>query len=310
MNLPLPPCLRAASRLAATTRRAALAALAFAALATGGAGIARAARGDVDVLVAPDRTEAGKKFVPPTAQKPYYCLIHCVGPMEAGAIYAGENIPKKEDVAPFVKSALAGQHYLEIDEAHPEPSLVIVYGWGSINPDEMEIDLGDGVTVNQQINRNQMLAIVGTNKLDLHPNSVDYNLFLPPLDSGRYFILVGALDYAALKAGKTSRQAMLWRTRLSTYNTGAGITDMAHLIPRMLELGAGAFGADGYPHELRSKLKKGVVTIGEAEVREYIVSGTGVRPAPAKRKKTDAAPAPKPADSERQPQPPAGGSNP
>jgi hypothetical protein len=114
---------------------------------------------------------------------------------------------------------------------------------------------------------------------------VDRSLYVPDLSDGRYFILVGAYDYAALKAGTPRQKTMLWRTRLSTYNTGAGATDLASVLPRMLEVGASSFGSDGYPVELRNKLKKGTVTIGEAEVKEFIISGTDMRPAPKTKSK-------------------------
>lgn len=260
-----------------------LAAIAFLVLP---AGTLRAAKGDIDVLVAPDRTATGKKFVQPTAKNPYYCAIRSVGAMELGAVFAGEKIPNEEEIAPHVKKALASQHYLEIDKEHPEPSLLIVYSWGSINADEMEVDLGEEAgTATTQLNTREMLAIVSTSNMDLSPHSFDRRYNLPDLSDGRYFILFGAYDYAALKAGKPRRQTMLWRTRLSIYNTGRGSAPLAEAIPRMLEIGASSFGADGYPVELRNKLKKGKVTIGEAEVKEFIVSGTDVRPAPKKKPK-------------------------
>ncbi|MDF9833376.1 hypothetical protein M2103_001600 [Ereboglobus sp. PH5-5] len=242
-------------------------------------GTLRAAKGDIDVLVAPDRTAEGKNFVPPTAEKPRHCIIHSAGPMELGAVYAGEKIPREEEVAPHVKKALASQHYLEIDKDHPEPSLLIVYSWGSINADETELG-EEGGTATTQRHTAEMLGIVSTNKMDLRPHSFNRKHNLPDLSEGRYFILFGAYDYAALKAGKPRRQTMLWRTRLSIYNTGRGSAPLAEAIPRMLEVGASSFGADGYPVELRNKLKKGKVTLGEAEVVEYVISGTDVKPAP------------------------------
>lgn len=260
-----------------------LAAIVFLVLPTG---TARAAKGDIDVLVAPDRTKTGKNFVPPTADSPRYCIIYSVGAMELGAVYAGEKIPGEDEIAPHVRKALASQHYLEIDKDHPEPSLLIVYSWGSINADEMEMELGgEGGSAMAQLNTREMLAIVSTGNMDLRPNSFDRNYNLPDLSDGRYFILFGAYDYAALKAGKPRFESMLWRTRLSIYNTGRGSAPLAEAIPRMLEVGASAFGSDGYPVELRNKLKKGTVKIGEAEVKEFIVSGTDMRPAPKKKPK-------------------------
>lgn len=222
---------------------------------------ARAAKGDIDVVVASDRTEAGKKFTPPTAKNPAYCIVLSAGPNELGAVFAGEKIPPQKDVEPFVIKALAAQHYLPVNDEHPEPSLVVVYSWGSINPDEM--DGFDDDAPKQILNQKQMLSIVVTRHVDLSPNSIDRS-FLPDLSDGRYFLLVGAYDFAALKQGK---RVMLWRTRLSTYNTGV---ELFSAIPMMLDVGAKSFGSDGLPDELVAKAKKGRVIIGEAQVTEYI----------------------------------------
>jgi len=256
-------------------------ALAALLLATSGI-LLRAAPGDMDVLVASDRTEAGKNFAPPTEKTPCYCLIASAGPMEMGEAGPDEKIPADKEVAPLVMKALGQQHYLPINNEHPDPTLLIIYTWGSINPDTLDVDTGNeaGDTTSVQLNTKQMLGIVATNKVDLSPNGVDRDLFLPPLDEGRYFLLVGAYDYAAIKAGKPHAKAMLWRTRLSIYNTGGGADSLAEALPRMLESGAASFGADGYPKQLLNKSKKGTVKIGEAKVVEYIVSGTDVRPAP------------------------------
>lgn len=250
-----------------------------------------AARGDLDVLVAPDRTEAGKKFVPPTAEKPLYCLIMSAGPQELGSVIANEKIPPLGQVEPLVKAALAGRHYLPVDKEHPQPDLVIVYSWGSINPED---ELGTGTdelpaALSLQSKR-QMLSIVSTKNVDLRMGGFERDQVMSSLGDGRYFLLLGAYDYKSLAAGTPRQKTMLWRTRLSTYNTGIGSVDLAAALPRMLEVGAKAFGLDGYPDEMTSKLKKGKVIVGEAEVKEYIVSGTTVAPMPPKAKQQSAAP--------------------
>lgn len=246
---------------------------------------AQAARGDIDVLVAPDRTEAGKKFVLPTAEKPAYCLVLSAGPQELGSVVANEKIPPHAEVEPLLKAALAKQHYLPIDDAHPEPDLIVVYSWGSINPDE-ELGFGDSdMPAPMSLEtRRQMLAIVTTKNTDLAWGGFERDQVLSSLSDGRYFLLVGAYDYKALKAGTPRQKTMLWRTRLSTYNTGNSGIDLAAALPRMLEVGAKSFGLDGYPDEMTSKMKKGTVVVGEAVVKEYIVSGTTVTPVPPKPK--------------------------
>jgi len=235
----------------------------------------RAAQGNFEVKVASDYTKSGTKFVAPTAQKPAHCVFISAGAQQLGAAVAGEKLPVQQEVEPQVLKALAAQFYLPVDARHPKPDYVIVYNWGIINPDNMDAD-GDPSDMDSppptQLNQQQMLSVVATNKLDLAPNGVDRHLFLPSLSDGRYFVLVGAYDYAALAAGKTHQQAMLWRTRLSAYSSAN--YDLAAAIPMMLDAASGAFGADGYPKSVVGKLREGRVDVGEAKVVEYI-TGSG-----------------------------------
>lgn len=220
-----------------------------------------------EVIVASDRPASGKNFRIPTKARPVYYQIISAGVQELGELVAGEHLPTQEEVEPLVIKALASQYYFPANKEHPEPSLLIVYNWGSINPDEMGGDASDpDAPPPDQLNRGQMLSIVATNKLDLSPNGVDRNLFVPDLSSGRYFLLVGAYDMAALAKGK---KVMLWRTRLSTYNSGM---EMAAAIPMLLDAGASSFGSDGYPSSVRGKVRTGHVTIGEAKVEEYMAA--------------------------------------
>jgi len=242
--------------------------------------MAQTAKEEVDVLVAADRTEAGKRFTPPTAEKPAHCVVVSAGAKQLGDAVAGEQILKQEIVEPLVMKALAKRHYLPVDEKSPEPTLLIAYSWGSINPegDGAGADTGadaaggedrSSVATDSPQTRRQMLSIVTTKNLDLHPNSPDRRLFLPSLGDGRYFILIGAYDYATLKEGK---KVMLWRTRMSVYDTNI---EMADSIAAMLDAGAKSFGADGYPVGTMAKVRQGEVVIGEAEVKEYITGTNG-----------------------------------
>ncbi|OAM88082.1 hypothetical protein OH491_06390 [Termitidicoccus mucosus] len=202
-----------------------------------------------DVTVAAERSKAAPNFEPPTAEAPAYYAFRSIGGVELGAIYAGEQIPPRDEVEPLVEKALAGRHYLKAGKGTPPPSLVIAYAWGSINAED-----GDRRT------RERMLSLVTTNKMNLEEGSVDLARNPPNLDDGRYFLVVAAFDRAELKAG---RKKMLWRSKLSTGSAGTTLTEM---LPSFLNAGADFFGQDGLPAVLDGKLKEGVVTIGDAEV--------------------------------------------
>jgi hypothetical protein len=215
-----------------------------------------------EVTVAADRTKAGAKFVPPTAEKPAYYYLVSVGALELGAVYAGEQKPpENSEVEPQIVQALAKQHYVRATAATPKPSLVIAYAWGSINPDEL--DTGDPEVPPAQLNRGQMLALVTTNKTDTTPNSIDMTLNVPDLSDGRHFLLIGAYDAKSFEPGK--KRAILWRAKLSTPNSS---TSLAAAIPGLLDKGGDFLGQDGLPATIYEKIRKGTVTVGDAEVVE------------------------------------------
>ena len=245
----------------------------------------RAAKDDAEVIVASDRTEAGKNFVPPTAQKPAYFQLSAAGPQELGTIYANDRIPPQKIIEPQLLKALAAQFYFPVDDAHPKPDYVIIYAWGTINPATPgNTDVSDDPTDSAsqrhaQRNQLQMLSIVATNKTDFTPRALERDPTLPSLTDGRYFILVAAYDYEAMASGKKPMETMLWRTRLSVYNL-IGVS-LAAAIPMMLDAAPGAFGADGYPKSVTGKLREGRVDVGEAKVVEYITGTGGASQAPA-----------------------------
>ena len=246
---------------------------------------ARAANDSAEVIVASDRTETGKNFVPPTAQKPAYFQLSTAGPQELGTIYANDRIPPQKIIEPQLIKALAAQHYFPTDEKHPTPDYVIIYAWGTINPgtpgtSDVSDDPTDAVSQRQTLrNQQQMLSIVATSKTDFTPRSLERDPTLPSLTDGRYFILVAAYDYEGMASGKKPTETMLWRTRLSVYNLiGIGLSAA---IPMMLDAAPGAFGADGYPKSVMGKLREGHVDVGEAKVVDYITnSGSAIPAAP------------------------------
>lgn len=228
--------------------------------------------GPPDVTVAADRTKAGEKYRPPTPEKPQYYVLGTVGALELGAVYAGEApMPVRNEVEPLIVTALEKQNFRQAGEKTPPPTLVIIYAWGSINPDE--IDMGDPDAPPVQLNTGQMLRIVATKNDDLTPGSFDRNYNLPDITEGRHFLLIGAYDYASFDLGDPKRKrTILWRARLSVPNTSA---TLAQSIPALLETGADFFGQDGPSTTLAGKLRKGTVEVGEAKVVEEDVKAKG-----------------------------------
>jgi len=245
----------------------------------------RAANGEFEVIVASDRTEPGKNFIPPTAQKPAYFQLSTAGPQELGTIYANDRVPPQKIIEPQLLKALAAQHYFPTDAQHPTPDYVIIYAWGTINPasrgtSDVSDDPNDTVSQRQTLRtQQQMLSIVATNKTDFTPRNLERDPTLPSLTDGRYFVLVAAYDYEGMASGKKTTETMLWRTRLSVYNL-TGIS-LAAAIPMMLDAAPGAFGADGYPKSVTGKLREAHVEVGKPKVVEYLTGTTSAsQPSP------------------------------
>lgn len=223
-----------------------------------------------EVIAAADRSVAGRDYSPPTAKNPQYYVLTTVGGLELGAVYAGEKIPPREQIEPLIVNALEKQHFRLATEKTPSPQLVIVYAWGSMNPDTL--DLGNTNVPPAQLNTREMMSLVTTSKTHVVPGNIDNAVDMSVIYEGRYFILVGAYDYAtfnkpAKPGGK--KRTVLWRAKLSTGNIG---TTLNEAIPVLLEMGADFFGADGAAATLSTRLRKGSVEIGEAKVIEEDVA--------------------------------------
>ena len=228
-----------------------------------------------EITVAADRTRAGENYNPPTSKQPQYYILATVGALELGGVYAGEApMSPRDEVEPLIIGALKKQNFHHAGDQTPPPALVIIYAWGSINPEELYLDADAPLT---QVNEKQMLDIVATSKDDLTPGSFDRTVHIPDLAEGRHFILIGAYDYDTFDfKNPKKKRTILWRAKLSVPNSTA---TLAQSIPALLETGADFFGQDGPSTTLTGKLRTGTVEIGEAKVVEENV-GQNTKNAP------------------------------
>lgn len=213
------------------------------------------------VLVVGDVTPLGQKARQPDAEHPIYYYPLPVGFKEYGAPIAGEKPPpKKNDVSHTLAVALAKQHYLVMDAAHP-PDQVLVFWWGSMNPEIQ--DFGSNDPLDQVFfNEREMLALVGAYKTQMMPYWQTADIKTAARDD-RYFVIVMAFDFAA---AKQRQKKLLWMAKMSTPSLG---TDLGTVIPALVASGASAFGRDTMPTVLDSSqvLKEGKVTIAPLEIK-------------------------------------------
>ncbi len=216
------------------------------------------------VLVVGDLTPLGKAQTPPDAAHPVYYYPVTVGYKEIGATYAGESPPpKKNDVAHTLAVALAKQHYLVMTPEHP-PQQVLVFWWGSMNPDIQDFGSNDP-TEQVFFNEREMLALVGAYKLEGMPHWTTDDIKSAARDD-RYFVIVMAFDF---EAARHRQKKLLWMAKMSTPSLG---TDLTSVIPALVASGASAFGRDTMPEVLDSShvLKEGRVILAPLQIKETL----------------------------------------
>jgi hypothetical protein len=216
------------------------------------------------VVVVGDATPLGKKQPAPDAQHPIYYFPLPVGYKEVGATIAGEPPPpRKDEVCHTLAVALAKQHYLLMNAAHP-PEQLLVFWWGSMNP-ELD-DFGSNDPADQIFfNEREMLALVGAYKTEMMPYWQTNDIKSAARDD-RYFVIIMAYDFAA---ARQHQKKLLWMAKMSTPSLG---TNLTAVIPALVASGAPAFGQDTVPAVIDSSkaMQEGKVILGPLELKETL----------------------------------------
>jgi hypothetical protein len=211
-----------------------------------------------DVLVFSSAQES-KDFPRATPARPAYYLAmaggyHAEGPQRA---HDNAEMVTADAVWPPLEKMLAAQGYLRATKQTPPPSLLIVFHWGAMSPDVM--DVGDQPVI---VNEKNAGNLVGVTRVDRHLES-EFGEMYRNATEPRYLIIVTAFDYAKA-AAKQRQKVVVWRTRLSVPMVGTTLPDA--IVP-MIVTGAPYFGRDsGQGKEIRWDAAK--VEIGEARVVE------------------------------------------
>lgn len=214
---------------------------------------------ETDINVVVDLTDAGRKIVPPTKEKPAFYLPLLAGYREMGALIAGEKSPPPNPaVAKLLAKALAAQHYFVLGPQTATPTLVLVFHWGYLNP---QID-DTGDPDNPQTvfwNQKEMLALVAGNTLaNVGAFGFEREDILQNAREERYFVIVSAYDFAAAKEKK---KVLLWRAKMSTPSNRVSL---AEVIGPLIAAGGPRFGRETrLPESVSVPLaKEGRVEVG------------------------------------------------
>ncbi len=206
-------------------------------------------------------TEAGRKVPAPSREKPAYYYPLVAGWREEGAVIAGERPPAKTFVIHELAKALAAQGYLVMGAKTPRPSLLLVLHWGCMNPQIEDFGSNDP---SQKVffNQNEMLSLVGAEKLGALDLSFEREAVMQGAEDDRYFIIVVAYDFAdAMQKKKTK----LWVARMSTPSTGL---TMADVVRPLATSGGPLFGREtSRPQWITAPIvREGIVEVGRPVV--------------------------------------------
>ncbi len=261
------------------------AAVAMAPAAAAADSAAKSGQSALTVAAITECTDAARQVPPPTPDQPVYVVTHAGGRHDFGRPVAGPEAPTDAVLQQQLDAALAADHYLAATADHP-PSVLLILTWGlHANLDDAIEDprhsnvldraaLVGGIKFaadfTAALKANDMSVAATSNQLfgaqlpGMKPTRAS-SLFqgFSPMEAFRrrdlltrrlldqisydcYYVVVSALDYAALAKGE---RRWLWRTKLSASAQGASL---ARTIPALIKAGTGRFGRDMAGPELVS----------------------------------------------------------
>ena len=233
---------------------------------------------EADVNVVVDLTDAGRKIVPPTKEKPAFYYPVLASYRESGSLVAGEKNPPSTPVAKLLAKALAAQHYYVMGTKTPPPTIILVFHWGYMNP-QID-DTGDDENPQQIFwNQKEMLALVAGNTVkNVGAFGSDRDDILQNIRDDRYFVIVSAYDF---DSAKEKKKVLLWQAKMSTPSNRVSL---AEVIPAMITAGGPRFGRETrLPESVTAPLaKEGKVEVGTAVVVPDAAAKTK-QPEPAKK---------------------------
>lgn len=239
----------------------------------------------IDLSVITEYTELGKKVALPTVDKPYYYLAQSGGFHAEGHGVQDQTPVEVDKLQQQLKSALAGNGYVEASEGHPA-TLVLFFFWGVHNRlDEEYDDLGNRNLLSRAklvggekfaaellkvLEEESMTAPIGGDLMDplhrfIERDDLTRQLMEQTFDDC-YYLVISCYEGAAMAKGE---RHLLWRTKMSTAAQGIG---MKESMPALLAGGTPFLGRpmDGPAVVDKQIHREGNVKIGEPQVKEYI----------------------------------------
>jgi hypothetical protein len=231
-------------------------------------------KADVHLTVITEMTIDGSKARQPTAARPMYYLPHSIGYHDEGDSYGEKRILPVDKLQDMIEKALADNHFLPADAAHPA-ALVIFFSWGSADKldnragaafdDGADVPLdvvsADFITRQNFLARAQlvggiMFATKVGNALKQDDTTKLLAIPMPGISQFEllqdreplvrqlleqamddcYYVVASAYDALAMAHGQ---RRMMWQTKMTTNSAGVS---MVETLPSLIESGAPYFG--------------------------------------------------------------------
>ncbi|MEO7599630.1 MAG: hypothetical protein ABIV50_11900 [Opitutus sp.] len=179
---------------------------------------AAARKPDPDVLVVSDVLASDPMSMLPDSQNPVYYVMLGGLEQDIGAPIAGVKAPDPAKLRAEIVRVLATRHFLETKVGGPLPRIALLFSWGYANLDTMDVDetnsdTGEIETSTYTFNAREKARLIGLDKARQHLMSASETQDMKSaLQDDRLYILIGALDAAALRK---KEKKVLWRTRIS-----------------------------------------------------------------------------------------------
>ena len=257
----------------------------------------------VDQTVVTEMTDDGRKLPPPSPGNPAYYVAQAAGYHTEGHGTAAEEPPPEAVLAGCLQQALAANHYLPAEPAHP-PTLLIFYVWGAHHTlDQGSDEIGAAFPDVGHKNLLSRAALVGGTKFaaelrealqkhDLQAEVTTLATALDPLHlfierdpktrqlyeqsrTSCYYVVASAYDYQAI--ARNQGRKLLWRSKMTVDAAGVSMTET---LPTLVLNSAKYLGRD-MPESAtftRRINPNGRVNLGPFEVMEYLEKTPAAKP--------------------------------
>jgi hypothetical protein len=224
----------------------------------------------LSMTVYTEMTPYGRTLPPASLSAPVYFQALDRGRMAMGETVGDHLYPAPDVLRETLTTALAVNGYLPVTEGH-EPSLILIYYWGSHNRMDFDEISMFGERHHRQMLERAMLVggsafrqriargyLFGTTIADRTPKR---EFLYTQAEQDMYFMVVSAYDRAELAAG---RRRLAWRTTMTVGSNGVSMQDA---IPPLVVTAGEFFGRDTTdPVAITRRARRGTVTLGPMRI--------------------------------------------